>query len=207
MVRADQLQRVAPQCAGQSKKATIVDGTLRGMWGHVLLFLSKIQTRFVYSWFRADCTSFLHLRSLCSSSQSFRENLHVAMISLTLPFLAAAIFAFLLFSYTSTAFQRDLRTLLGPFLARFSGLYRLSLVFKGQAPRQYRELHKKYGPIVRTVPNQVSVSDTSMIPTIYGIGSKFTKVLNHPFRTCTFSNQKIDTFLHRHGAILQRRTS
>ena len=73
-------------------------------------------------------------------------------------------------------FREGLRSLPGPLLARVSGLYRLSLVFDGHAPERYRELHQKYGNIVRTGPNHVSISDASMIPTIYGIGSKFLKV-------------------------------
>lgn len=75
------------------------------------------------------------------------------------------------------AFRHGLRSLPGPFVARFTGLYRLSMVLYGDSPKQYRELHEKYGSIVRTGPNHVSVSDPSMIPTIYGIGSKYVKVM------------------------------
>lgn len=88
--------------------------------------------------------------------------------------------ALLVLSRIRTVFRKGLRSLPGPFLARFSGIYRLSLVYDGHAPERYRELHEKYGPIVRTGPNHVSVSDTAMIPTIYGIGSKFLKVLQSP---------------------------
>lgn len=73
-------------------------------------------------------------------------------------------------------FRPGLRQLPGPLLARFSGLYRLSLVWGSEAPANYRKLHENYGPIVRVGPNHVSVSDPSMIPVIYGIGSKFIKV-------------------------------
>ena len=69
-----------------------------------------------------------------------------------------------------------LRQLPGPFLARFSRIYRFYLVYKGDVPDKYRALHAKYGPIVRTGPNHVSISDPAMIPTIYGVGSKFMKV-------------------------------
>lgn len=88
----------------------------------------------------------------------------------------ALLFAIILLNYLRTAFKKDLRSLPGPFLARFSGFYRLSLVWDGHAPERYRELHEKYGTIVRTGPNHVSISDTAMIPIIYGIGSKFLKV-------------------------------
>jgi cytochrome P450 len=36
-------------------------------------------------------------------------------------------------------------------------------------------LHAKHGPLVRTAPNEVSVSDLSAIKAIYGAGTKFRK--------------------------------
>jgi hypothetical protein len=74
------------------------------------------------------------------------------------------------------AFRQDLRLLPGPVSARFSRLYRLSMVAKGHGPEEYRKLHQIYGPIVRIGPNHVSVSDPAAIPVIYGVGSKFMKV-------------------------------
>lgn len=73
-------------------------------------------------------------------------------------------------------FRSGLRNIPGPWLARYMSLYRLTLVYKGDAPRQYQLLHKKYGPIVRIGPNHVSTSDPAMIPIIYGIGRNFQKV-------------------------------
>lgn len=85
--------------------------------------------------------------------------------------------AIVIFSYARTVFRRGLRSLPGPLLAKFSGFYRLTMVHDGHAPERYRELHEKYGPIVRTGPEHVSISDAAMIPIIYGIGSKFLKVI------------------------------
>ncbi|KAI1502343.1 cytochrome P450 [Biscogniauxia marginata] len=82
--------------------------------------------------------------------------------------------------YLRTAFKGGLRIIPGPFIATLTGLYRLWLVVTGEAPQKYRDLHDKYGPIVRVGPNHVSVSDPTMIPIIYGISSKFTKT---PFYT------------------------
>ncbi|EXJ66931.1 uncharacterized protein A1O5_10126 [Cladophialophora psammophila CBS 110553] len=73
------------------------------------------------------------------------------------------------------AFRPGLRSLPGPLSARFSRLYRLSLVAGGKAPAEYRKVHEVYGPIVRVGPNHVSIADPSEIPLIYGIGSKFLK--------------------------------
>jgi hypothetical protein len=74
------------------------------------------------------------------------------------------------------AYRTDLSPLPGPRWARFTGLYRVYRLWPGKAPSVYLELHQKYGPIVRTGPNTVSIADPSTIPTIYGIGSNFLKV-------------------------------
>ena len=83
---------------------------------------------------------------------------------------------FIFVDFVRTAFKQGLRSIPGPFLARFSGLYRLSLVAKGKAPEEYLKVHQKYGQVVRVGPNHVSISDPAMIPTIYGIGSNYLKV-------------------------------
>lgn len=109
----------------------------------------------------------------------------------------------LLLSYIKAYFRRSLQSLPGPVLARFSGLYRLSLVQNGRAPERYRELHESYGPIVRTGPNHVSISDVSMIPVIYGIGSKFLKVISPHLCERPQINSITDAFLHNNGPNLQ----
>ncbi|KAI5456875.1 putative P450 monooxygenase [Mariannaea sp. PMI_226] len=72
-------------------------------------------------------------------------------------------------------FRSDLRSVPGPLVARLSTLYRPWKVSGGDAPEFYHKLHEKYGPIVRTGPNVVSISDPSAIGPIYSIGSKFFK--------------------------------
>ena len=89
--------------------------------------------------------------------------------------LIALIISYLIASLR-VALRSGLRGLPGPFLARFSGLYRLSLVHAGKAPFEYRKVHQKYGAIVRVGPNHVSVSDPAAIPQIYGIGTNYLKV-------------------------------
>lgn len=76
----------------------------------------------------------------------------------------------------ATALRPGLRSIPGPVVARFSSLYRPWKISKGDAPDFYRNLHKKYGPIVRTGPNTVDISDPKALPIIYGISSKFVKV-------------------------------
>ena len=103
------------------------------------------------------------------------------MDSALILYLSIALVLFCFVDSARIALRKGLRTLPGPFLARISGLYRLSLVYDGDAPRQYRKVHEKYGPVVRVGPNHVSVADPSAIPIIYGIGSSYRKVKPSPF--------------------------
>ncbi|ETN37470.1 uncharacterized protein HMPREF1541_07092 [Cyphellophora europaea CBS 101466] len=81
----------------------------------------------------------------------------------------------LVLDYLRLSLWSPLRSIPGPFSTRSSGLYRLSMVYRGNAPNNYRELHKRYGKIVRTGPNHVSISDPSAIPTVYGLGTAYLK--------------------------------
>ena len=94
--------------------------------------------------------------------------------AVVLPFVILLVFY--LTASLRAAFRPGLRKLPGPLLARFSGTYRLSLVYGGNALYEYRRLHQKYGTIVRAGPNHVSVSDPAAIPQIYGIGRNYLKV-------------------------------
>ena len=48
---------------------------------------------------------------------------------------------------------------------------------KGGAHTIYTDLHCRYGKIVRVAPNKVSISDPEIIPVVYGISSKYNKVV------------------------------
>lgn len=69
-----------------------------------------------------------------------------------------------------------LRQLPGPRLAAITRLWNLTNVIGGNAPKNFRKLHEKYGRIVRTGPNHVSISDPAAVPEIYGILSTYAKV-------------------------------
>ena len=73
--------------------------------------------------------------------------------------------------------RSDLVSLPGPGWARYTALYRVYRLWSGQAAAVYLELHRKYGAIVRTGPNTVSIADPVAIPTLYGINSNFLKVM------------------------------
>ncbi|KAF1987245.1 putative P450 monooxygenase [Aulographum hederae CBS 113979] len=83
--------------------------------------------------------------------------------------LALAIFVHLLSNYWR------LRQVPGPFLANFTDLYRLWVVWSRQSHDIYLDLHKKYGDVVRIGPNCVSVIGPGVKDSIYGIGKGFIK--------------------------------
>ena len=68
-----------------------------------------------------------------------------------------------------------LRHVPGPFLAAFTDLWRLFVVWGGKAEQVQIELHKKYGDVVRLGPNCVSISLPDVVGDIYGIGKGFIK--------------------------------
>lgn len=63
----------------------------------------------------------------------------------------------------------------GPLLAKFTDLWRLLMVKRGDSHDTYLALHEKYGDIVRVGPNCVSISKPDAIPMIYGIQKGFVK--------------------------------
>ncbi|KAH7082639.1 cytochrome P450 [Paraphoma chrysanthemicola] len=73
------------------------------------------------------------------------------------------------------AIVSPLRSIPGPFLARFTRLWYLRRTRLGQFHEDNIVLHRKYGPIVRIAPGQYSIDDPEAIRTIYGHGTQFTK--------------------------------
>jgi hypothetical protein len=69
-----------------------------------------------------------------------------------------------------------LRSIPGPFLARFTRLWYFLEIYKGSFEATDVELHKKYGAIVRIAPGEYSIDDVDAARTIYGHGNAFKKV-------------------------------
>lgn len=63
----------------------------------------------------------------------------------------------------------------GPFWAKFSRLWMTKHSWDGDMSVTMIALHKQHGSLVRTGPNEVSVSDLGAIKTIYGAGTRFRK--------------------------------
>lgn len=104
------------------------------------------------------------------------------MLADTLPLLRdrisirvlAVAFLFPLIAYLFRTWSRH-RSIPGPFLAKFTDLWRLLVVWRRDSHDTYLALHKRYGDLVRIGPNCISVSKPDSINTIYGISVKSTK--------------------------------
>lgn len=101
------------------------------------------------------------------------------IIGLTAAHLSIIVLVFTTVSYGVSCllsyFRPHLRQLPGPFLARFTRFYKVYISLKGDSHIEHQKLHKRYGPIVRTGPNSVSIGDAAMIPEIYLQGSLYQK--------------------------------
>lgn len=94
------------------------------------------------------------------------------MLQVILPIFGLVV---LLGHFFYNAFRRDLSWVPGPFLSRFSNLYRATLSFKGSWIDANVAAHKKYGRLVRWGPNMVTVSDPQMVDHIFGHRTDFEK--------------------------------
>ncbi|KAJ9653012.1 hypothetical protein H2198_007759 [Neophaeococcomyces mojaviensis] len=94
---------------------------------------------------------------------------------LTLLLLFAAILVVIIVNKLRAAYRQGIREVPGSWIAKFTNLWRVSMVWSGNAHVRYCKLHEQYGSLVRLAPNFVSVSDTSIISTVYGINTKFLK--------------------------------
>lgn len=73
-------------------------------------------------------------------------------------------------------FKRGLRDIPGPTAAKYTRLWKLHSVWKGDHHNTAIDLHRKHGSLVRIGPKHVSVGDPDAIPVIYGLNKGFTKV-------------------------------
>ncbi|KAL2686911.1 hypothetical protein Neosp_004454 [[Neocosmospora] mangrovei] len=92
--------------------------------------------------------------------------------------------------------RSHLRTVQGPWLARFTSGWYAWKVSQGSFHKVNRELHQQYGPIVRYAPNRYSISDLDAVKVIYGLGTSFSKsswysTSANPGQTTLFSEQSM----------------
>lgn len=73
------------------------------------------------------------------------------------------------------AVTSPLRSVPGPFWARFSRLWLFRKVWQGHFEADNIKLHRQYGPVVRVAPGWYSIDLPDAVPAVYGIGSKLPK--------------------------------
>jgi hypothetical protein len=77
-------------------------------------------------------------------------------------------------------FFSPLRAIPGPILAKITDAWRAIHTHRGRADLKHLELHRKYGTAVAIGPNCVSISDPSLIRTIYSTRNPWKKVTLWP---------------------------
>ncbi|KAK3934267.1 Pisatin demethylase [Diplogelasinospora grovesii] len=68
-----------------------------------------------------------------------------------------------------------LRKYPGPYLARYTNLWRLYHITRGSFHKVLQDLHKNYGPVVRVGPNVVDVDYPDLIKTVFSIKEDWKK--------------------------------
>ncbi|PQE13359.1 cytochrome P450 oxidoreductase protein [Rutstroemia sp. NJR-2017a BVV2] len=120
---------------------------------------------------------------------------------------ACVLAGFLLVFYLVRPILSPLRSIPGPFLARYTDAWFLWRVHRGHLEQDFVALHRKYGVIVRYGPNRYSFKDLEAPKIIYGHGHSFVKSsLYRPYsqpglndwNTFAVEDPKIHSQLRRH---------
>lgn len=82
----------------------------------------------------------------------------------------------LLAKFTINRYGNGLNRIPGPWLAGFTDLFRLCIVWGRRPELWHITLHEKHGKLVRLGPNTVSIADSEAIKTVYGLNSGYVKV-------------------------------
>jgi hypothetical protein len=91
-----------------------------------------------------------------SAQEGLREYYYLILL---LPLLAWVIYY---------RFLTPLAKIPGPFSASLSRLWLMRNSVRGDMHQTYINLHRQYGPVVRTGPTEVSIADPAAIKPIYG---------------------------------------
>ncbi|KAF2098777.1 cytochrome P450 [Rhizodiscina lignyota] len=83
--------------------------------------------------------------------------------------------AFVVLRFLYRRYASPLRQYPGPFFASGSRLWKTYITWKGQTPFDFIDLHKKYGPIVRIAPNELSFSSPAAAADVFRAGKGFRK--------------------------------
>lgn len=99
----------------------------------------------------------------------------MALLSLLLKALSLGAIV-LLVQWTVAYLKSPLKTIPGPFLAKFSNLWRFFNHYRQTHVETQEKLHKQYGDVVRLGPSTVSIADPALLKAIYSTRGTFLKV-------------------------------
>ncbi|KAL4878833.1 cytochrome P450 [Aspergillus karnatakaensis] len=100
--------------------------------------------------------------------------------------VALSLVGFLVLRLLYRRFVTGLNGIPGPTLAKYSRLWKLHSVWKGDHHLTEIELHKKHGPLVRIGPRHVSIADPGAVGVIYGLNKGFAKTGFYPIQCITW---------------------
>ncbi|KAH8590119.1 cytochrome P450 [Bisporella sp. PMI_857] len=84
--------------------------------------------------------------------------------------------------------RSPIKNIPGPFIAKFTNLWRLFNTYAGRPELTQQMLHERYGPAVRIGPNLVSLSDPKLLRTIYNTRGDFLKAHTQSHNLASFYN-------------------
>ena len=113
--------------------------------------------------------------STLNSAAVIQESLHLVKSPINWVYGATVLLTWIIFY---RLFLHPLAGVPGPFVARFTGLWRTTKYFKGTWFDDILGLHQKYGRVVRIAPNEVSFVDGEALKRLYGHGKPCKKVEN-----------------------------
>lgn len=97
----------------------------------------------------------------------------------TITLIACIGLGVLVVSHVVAYLRSPLKDIPGPVLAKFSNVWRLFDHYKATQISTQRQLHKELGPAVRIGPNIVSLSDPTLLKTVYSTRGEYIKVSHH----------------------------
>ncbi|ORY72116.1 cytochrome P450 [Pseudomassariella vexata] len=111
-------------------------------------------------------------------NESTTSPVSIALSSI-LPFLTSHPFLLLFCALTlrilTKRYLSPLRSIPGPFVASFTRLWKVYSTARGRTNLEHIALHRKYGPLVRIAPNEVSLSSPHAARLLLSAGKRFYK--------------------------------
>ncbi|KAF2234768.1 cytochrome P450 [Viridothelium virens] len=129
----------------------------------------------------AECISFrlwFHVSrmSIINGSSAFSDPRVLPSFLCNLQTYNYALFLIIFFVFAIySVFVSQLRSIPGPLISHVTPLYRVWILWSGDCASKFQALHQRYGPVVRTGPDCVVISENAAVAKIYGRGWRFPK--------------------------------